>query len=63
MKHGALDLTDKHRVIAMGDLADQLTLDSTEGVVEDRKAQFADREGGCVKPTPDTLLGFEENSS
>ena len=48
MKHRALHLTHKHRVIAVGHLTHQLTFHRTKDVVKNRQAQLTEAELDAV---------------
>jgi len=61
MENGALHLAHKDRVITMGHLADEVALDTAQGVIEDRQPQFARAEGCGIKTATNAFLRLEKD--
>ena len=61
MENGALHLAHKDGVISVGHLADEFTLDTAQGVIEDRQPQFAQAEGCGIKAATNAFLRLEKD--
>ena len=63
MENGALHLAHKDGVITVGHLADEFTLDTAQGVIEDRQPQFAQAEGAASKRPPTPFCGLKKTAA